>query len=112
MPDISPAWIALIGTVFGGAGLKFTETWLNRQTKEADQGTKIRDELRIQIEGLKIDADKLQVQIDKTEAELDEWKHKYWALVAEFNAKQIEVMTLLATAKTAHDEALTDKSPE
>lgn len=71
------AWIALIGTVFGGAGLKLMESFLARGSKKVDTATAMREELRKESAALK---EELRV----VEKELDQWKEKYFTLMAEY----------------------------
>lgn len=81
MFELSPPWIAAIGTIFGGAGLKLIESYLNRPSKKDSTPAEIRDELRKEIISLKADLSAMKIEIDKTEAEMLEWREKYWALV-------------------------------
>lgn len=71
------AWIALIGTVFGGAGLKIIEQILTRGQKGADTATQLRTELRAESAGLK-------EELRLVEKSLDEWKEKYFLLLQEY----------------------------
>lgn len=71
------AWIALIGTVFGGAGLKVIEQILSRGQKGADTATQMREELRKESAGLK-------EELRTVEKELDAWKEKYFLLLQEY----------------------------
>lgn len=73
MPHLDPAWIALIGTLCGGLGLKLLEHWLGKSKAKFDESTKLRDELRTQMETLR------QEQKD-TEAELEKYKRDYYDL--------------------------------
>lgn len=70
------AWIALIGTLFGGVVLKFMEKFLARSGEKQDYATKIRDEIRKDLTQSKEEARLL-------EKELDEWKMKYYLLLEE-----------------------------
>lgn len=82
IPKMNEAWIALIGTVFGGAGFKIIEYFLGRRGRREDFATKLRGELRDEITELRKEADKLQHECDKLRDEIDEWRTKYYALVA------------------------------
>jgi len=79
---MNEAWIALIGTVFGGAGFKIVEYSLGRRGRRDDFATKIRGELRDEVTQLRREADKLQREIDKLREEVDEWRTKYYSLVS------------------------------
>jgi predicted nucleic acid-binding Zn-ribbon protein len=87
MPEITTAWIALIGTVLGGVGLKFVEHWLSRSKIRDDTATQIRNELRTEIQNLK-------QELNNVEADLDKWRGKYYELMDNF----IKVKSELETA--------------
>lgn len=70
------AWIALIGTIVGGAGLKTIEKFLARGGERIDTATDMRDELRKDLASSKDEARLL-------EKELDLWKEKYFQLLQE-----------------------------
>lgn len=74
MPEISQAWLALIGALLGGSGLKLVEHFLNRGKTKDDSATAMRTELR---EDLKATREEL----DKAEDEADEWRGKYYLVV-------------------------------
>lgn len=84
MIELNSAIIALIGTVFGGAGLKAIEGFLNRsrnkmeeKKSEADIASNMREELRSEINTLKS-------ELRTVEQELDTWKQKYYDLLEQF----------------------------
>ena len=77
MPEINQAWLALIGALLGGSGLKVIEHWLNRTKTKDDTATDFRNELRSDIK-------ELRIELAKTEEELDKWRVKYYALMDEF----------------------------
>lgn len=64
---MDPAWIALIGTVFGGVGLKVIERWLSKTERESagrrDLLTEVSD---------------LQKRIDLLEEEVTAWRNRYY----------------------------------
>lgn len=76
MPEISQAWLALIGAILGGSGLKFIEHWLSQSKVKDDSASKFRDELRNEVSSLR-------EELRTTEKDLDEWKGKYYTLVEE-----------------------------
>lgn len=81
MPDlngISEAWLALIGALLGGSGLKIIEHWLNKAKVKDDSATSFRKELRDEVTSLR-------EELRKVEKELDEWRDKYYALMDEFS---------------------------
>lgn len=77
LPDISEGWLALIGALLGGSGLKIVEAWLNRSKVKEDSATELRNELRAEVRGLR---DELRT----VEDELDKWRGKYYELLDEF----------------------------
>ncbi|QBP30974.1 hypothetical protein KNU49_gp080 [Streptomyces phage EGole] len=87
MPEITTAWIALIGTVLGGVGLKFVEHWLSRSKVRDDTASQLRNELRTEIQGLK-------TELNNVESDLDKWRGKYYELMDNF----IKVKSELETA--------------
>lgn len=78
MPDIDGAWLALIGTLFGGAGLKIIEAYLGNAKKRQDAGVSMRDELRQEIAGLRAEAEKAKREELRLEAEVEAWRKKYY----------------------------------
>lgn len=87
MPEITTAWIALIGTVLGGVGLKFVEHWLSRSKVRDDTASQLRTELRTEIQGLK-------TELNNVESDQDKWRGKYYELMDNF----IKVKSELETA--------------
>lgn len=92
MPSLDPAWIALIGTIFGGAGLKIAEHWLGKNRIKTDDATKIRDELRLEIAAQKEEIKDLEAQVEK-------WRSDYYALRDKYVALQTELTLALAKIK-------------
>src|ERR1044072_8397131 len=64
--------IALLGTLFGGAGLEFIKRWLGKA--KDDTATDLRNELRGELTSIK-------TELANVERELDEWKAKYYEVV-------------------------------
>jgi GrpB-like predicted nucleotidyltransferase (UPF0157 family) len=71
------AWIALIGTLFGGVVLKIVESVLARGSKKSDTATAMRDELRKE-------STSLREELRAVEKELDAWKEKYFLLLQDY----------------------------
>lgn len=71
------AWIALIGTLFGGVVLKITESTLSKGNQKIDAATSMREELRK-------DQKELRDQLRVVDHELDMWKEKYFVLLADY----------------------------
>lgn len=82
MSKMNEAWIALIGTVFGGAGFKIIEFFLGRKGRKEDFATKLRGELRGEVVDLRREADKLHDEADELRHEIDTWRKKYYSLVS------------------------------
>lgn len=87
---MNEAWIALIGTVFGGAGFKIVEYFLGRKGRRDDFATKLRGELRDEVTQLRREADKLHRETDNLRDEIDVWRSKYYALVAQVSKGDIQ----------------------
>lgn len=75
--EISNAWLALIGAILGGSGLKFMEHWLSRKDKADDAAVKFRDELRA-------DREQYRNELRAVEAEHDALREKYAKLQEDF----------------------------
>ncbi len=97
--SIEPAWIALIGTLFGGVGLKVLEHWLGRNAVKIDEATKIRDELRVDILSLR-------EQLREQERLVDEWQEKYYDLRDKYSSLNTEYLIALEKIKAAAEEAV------
>jgi chromosome segregation ATPase len=80
MSDYATPIIALVGTIFGGAGLKITERWLNRAKQKNDTAKEIRDELRTDMASYRKEILDLKAEVDKVEAEVVSWQEKYFEL--------------------------------
>jgi hypothetical protein len=77
------AVLALLGTVFGGAGLKLIEALLGRGKRREDIATSLRNELRTELIELRDDNEKLQTA-------LDDWRTRYYRLVAKLATQGIK----------------------
>lgn len=92
MPEISQAWLALLGALLGGSGLKFIEHWLSRSKIKEDAATQIRTELRDEIKGLR-------EELRMVEDELDKWRGKYYELMDEFMKAKGDLAEALRNAQ-------------
>lgn len=90
--NIDPGWLALIGTLCGGTGLKIVEHYLNRKQVKVTDASKIRDELREQI-------DDQRAEIAKLEKEVEGWRDKYYNLRDDHIKLQTELMISLQKLK-------------
>lgn len=89
---LDPAWIALVGTIFGGVGLKLVERWLGRSKERVDDATQIRDELRIEINSQRD-------EIKNLEAEVNRWRQEYYNLRDQHVKVQTELQIALERIK-------------
>lgn len=98
MPEINQAWLALLGALLGGSGLKIVEYWLNRSKIREDASSQMRTELRNDIKGLR-------EELRAVEDELDKWRGKYYELMDEFmKAKGDLAVALRDAANRANGE--------
>lgn len=92
---LDPAWIALIGTVCGGVGLKMAEHWLGRNKIKTDDASRIRDELRLEITSQRDEIRQLETDVNK-------WRDEYYNLRDKYITLQTELTLALQKIK---DEA-------
>lgn len=74
---MNEAWLALIGALLGGSGLKFIEHWLNRSKVKDDTAAQFRNELREEVKNLR-------EELRKTEEDKDKWQKDYYDLKGEY----------------------------
>lgn len=98
MPEFNEAWLALIGALLGGSGLKFIEHWLSRTKIQDDSAAAFRKELRDEVIYLR-------EELRKAEVQLDEWQAKYFALLEEFSRAKIDRDAALMKIQDAADKA-------
>lgn len=84
------AWIALAGTLLGGAGFKLIEHILGRSKRKEDSATTLRSELRGELTQLRAEADKLRDEADELRDEIDVWRTKYYSLVSSIAKGDVE----------------------
>lgn len=92
LSGLSPAWIALIGTLFGGVVLKVTEKYLGRSKEKKDDAKEIRAELRDTVK------DQRQ-EIKDLEDEVNEWRSKYYDLRDSYMNIKTELTLALGSIK-------------
>lgn len=100
---MDPAWIALIGTVCGTVGLKVAEHWLGRNKVRADDASRIRDELRLEITTQR-------EEIRQLENDASKWREEYYNLRDKYVALQTELT--LALQKIRDEAALASQKAE
>lgn len=95
---MDPAWIALIGTVTGGVGLKVLEHWLGRNRVRTDDATRLRDELRTEITSLREENRQMEADVDK-------WREEYYNLRDKYINLQTELTLALEKIRKEATEA-------
>jgi len=100
---LDPAWIALIGTLCGGVGLKAAEHWLGRNKVKTDDAARIRDELRMEITAQR-------EEIKQLEDAANKWREEYFNLKEKYINLQTELTLALANIK--HEAEVADKKVE
>jgi len=96
--SLDPAWIALIGTLCGGIGLKLLEYWLGKSKVKIDEATKLRDELRDELNNTRD-------EIKGLEAEVDKWKGLYYDLRDKYSDLNTQYLIALEKIKKEAEEA-------
>lgn len=77
----------LITAIFGGMGVKVLDKVMSKRSEAFTESSKIREELRGQIETLR-------EEIEQWKKEADEWRKKYWEQV-EINIHQKGMLEML-----------------
>jgi len=88
----SAAIFALLGTIFGGAGLKIVEALLLRKKDKDTTATDLRQELREEVRYLR-------EQLKAAEDELDEQRQKHLSVMQEYLDVQSKLNGLLIDFK-------------
>jgi chromosome segregation ATPase len=101
----NPGFIALTGTLFGGAGLKIIESWLGRAKERATEEATMRDELRKEIADLRAQLEKADAEEKRLEGLIEEWRSKYYDLRDE-HTKVVTDLTLTAERLRALEKRL------
>lgn len=99
---LDPAWIGVIGTIFGGLGVKSIEYFLSRSRVRIDDATQIREELRIEVTALR-------EEIKDLEDERDKWRAEYYDLRDKYVQMQTELT--LALQKIKAESPIPDAPP-
>lgn len=76
----NPGFIALVGTIFGGAGLKIIESWLGKAKERATEAANIRNELRTEIDSLRKQLERADAEEKRLEGLVEDWRAKYYDL--------------------------------
>lgn len=99
MPEISQAWLALIGAILGGSGLKFIEHYLTRPKIKDDTAAAFRNELRQEMITLR-------AELRSAETDLDMWRDKYYVILEQLSRARIDRDEALHKIQDAANDAL------
>lgn len=89
--QVPPAYLALVGAVFGGVGLKALEHYLTRPKIKEDAASEFRRELREEITTLR-------TELRRTEEDLEQWRTKYYVL------RELQIQLKEETSRITHPE--------
>lgn len=104
-------FVALVGTIFGGAGLKVIESWLGRAKERATEAQAMREELYKQITDLRTQLDKAEAEELRLEGLIDEWRSKYYDLRDE-KTNVVTELTILKERLLAYEKSIGLAKPE
>ena len=76
MPTQTTVIFSLLGTVFGGVGMKLIDRFFARGEKKVDDAAKLRKELWDELNSLR-------EEVRNMRKELDGWKEKYFLVLAD-----------------------------
>jgi predicted nuclease with TOPRIM domain len=114
MEDYATPLIALVGTIFGGVGLKVVERWLNRAKDKSDAAKEIRDELRSDMATYRAEILELKKETEKLDEQVILWQEKYFELRDKYSTlkalyedalRQIQAKAN-QTVRAAHDAGI------
>ena len=98
-------FVALMGTIFGGAGLKIIETWLGRAKERATEAQAMREELRTEIENLRAQLEKSDAEEQRLEGIIEDWRSKYYDLRDE-KQQVVTELTILKDRLLAYERSI------
>lgn len=101
-------FVALMGTIFGGAGLKIIEHRLGKAKERSTEAQSMRDELRKEIESLRTQLANAAVEEKRLEAEIDKWRAMYYDLRDEKQAAVTELTILKERLQAYLDKRATN----
>jgi chromosome segregation ATPase len=104
-------FVALMGTIFGGAGLKIIESWLGRQKERASEAQTMREELRKEIDSLRAQLATAAAEEMRLEGLIDEWRGKYYDLRDE-KAQVVTELTILKERLLAYEKSIGLAKPD
>lgn len=103
--EMSAAVIALVGTLFGGAGFKILEHFLTKRQAKDNTATSLRAELRGEIERRDEELRYYREELRKAEVENDQLRNAYYRLREEFFEAKRELQAELDALKTVAERA-------
>lgn len=92
------AILILIGTLFGGAGLKIIEKLINSPKQKIDDAAALRTELR--TENLE-----LKKEVATLEAEVEKWRNQLYELKEQYTLLKVELEYALRRIKEEAERA-------
>lgn len=84
---LDPTVVAVLGTIFGGVGLKVTEHWLAKSKNRQTEQDSLRQVLRDEIGSLK-------TELGVVEKDRDRWQKEYYDLRDKWSATNTELTIL------------------
>lgn len=96
---MSDAWVILLGTLFGGAGLKIVEFIISRNKDKESQSRQFRDELRDEIKSLRDQLALAKEEEARLEMEIETWRGRYYDLRDIYSKAQTELFIALEKIK-------------
>lgn len=103
----NPGFVALMGTIFGGAGLEIIKRWLMRAQERATQAQSMREELRTEINSLRAQLEKADAEEKRLEGLVEDWRAKYYDLRDE-KQKVVTELTIALDRLRAFENRLDD----
>lgn len=107
----NPGFVALLGTIFGGAGLKVIESWLGKAKERAAENATIRDELRKDIDNLRAQLATADEEEKRLEGLIEEWRGKYYDLRDE-KQQVVTELTILKNRLLAYEKSIGLAKPD
>lgn len=101
--ELAGAWLALAGTLFGGAGFKVIEFIITRGERRDTTATTLRTELRTELTNLRAEAAGLRKEQEELRDEIDEWRTKYFHLVSTIASGDLNASLRLINERRDHD---------
>jgi hypothetical protein len=98
----NPGFIALMGTLFGGAGLEIVRRLMDRRQRDSDNEAKMRLELRTEIEGLHRRLAQSALEEQRLEAEIDRWKGMFYEQKEDYLKSMTALQILTERLNDAH----------